>query len=92
MTTEEARAKVAGEDWKAEWDHPQIIAQLISEPMAPTLGEILPYEFDLEDENTGQLLRHLNGKMIERTMREHILSLKKQEVSRMHLRFGPFTI
>ncbi len=92
MTTEEARAKVAGEDWKSEWDHPQIIAELISEPMASTPGEILPYEFDLEDENTSQLLRHLNGKMIERTMREHILSLKKQEVSRMHPRFGPFTI
>lgn len=92
MTMEEAHAKVAGDEWKSAWDHPQMILELISEPKQPNPGEVFPYEFDHEDNTTQQLLKHLNGKMIEMTTWEHVLSIKKQEVSRMHPHFDPFTI
>ncbi len=52
MTTTEARAKVAGEEWKSKWDHPQIFAELTADPPDHTPGEILPYEFDREDDTT----------------------------------------
>jgi hypothetical protein len=29
ITPAEAKAKVASDDWKAEWDHPQIMQELL---------------------------------------------------------------
>jgi len=49
MTPAEAKAKVDSDDWKAEWDHPQIMQELLSEPPAPASIDHLPYEFNRED-------------------------------------------
>ena len=92
MTPAEAKAKVDSDDWKEEWDHPQIMQELLSEPPAPASIDHIPYEFDREDTTTKGLLRILNGHHIVSDMKEHVLMLKKQETSRMHPKFGPFTI
>jgi hypothetical protein len=92
MTPAEAKAKVDSDDWKAEWDHPQIMQELLSEPPAPASIDHLPYEFNRDDATTNGLLRTLNGLHIETDMKQHVLQLKKPEAFRMHPKFGPFTI
>jgi hypothetical protein len=92
MTPAEAKAKVDSNDWKEEWDHPQIMQELLSEPPAPASIDHIPYEFDREDTTTSGLLKILNGHHIVSDMKEHVLLLKRQETSRMHPKFGPFTI
>ena len=92
MTPAEAKAMVEGDDWKNEWDHPQIMQELLSEPPTPASIDHIPYEFDREDATTNSLLKKLNGMQIEIDMKQHVLQLKRQETSRMHPKFGPFTI
>lgn len=91
MSSIKAKAKVNGEEWKAEWDHPQIIQEPSDSPPKVSI-DILPYEFDREDANTTEHLRHLNGNSITSDMKQHVLSVKKQEFSRKHPKFGPFKI
>lgn len=67
---------MAGDGWKAEWEHPQIFNKLMSPPPDPTPGEILPYNFDWENPMTMELLGMVNMKLIEHTRREHVTSLK----------------
>ncbi len=76
MTPAEAKAKVDSDDWKEEWDHPQIMQELLSEPPAPASIDHIPYEFDREDTTTKGLLRILNGHHIVSDMKEHVLLLK----------------
>ena len=92
LTAAEAKAKVDSDDWQAEWHHPQIMQELLSEPQPPASIDYIPYEFDREDATTNSALRKLNGLHIELDMKQHILQLKNQETSRMHPKFGPFTI
>ena len=92
MTPAEAKAKVDCDDWKAEWDHPQIMQELLSEPPAPSSIDHIPYEFDREDTTTNGFLTELNGVHLTCDMKQHVLQLKNQETSRMHPKFGPFTI
>ena len=86
------KATVAGDNWKEVWDHPQIIAELTAEPVPPTPGEILPYEFEHDDTTTIEMLHTINAMTLERTMRDHVLATKNQERSRMHPRLSPFTL
>jgi hypothetical protein len=92
MTPAEARAKVATDKWKTEWDHPQILNELLSDTPPPNSIDILPYEFDTEDPTTQTLLLILNGPQICNDMKRHVLKVKKQEFSRMHPKFGPFKL
>jgi hypothetical protein len=92
LTPAEAKAKVSSNDWKEVWDHPQIMQELLSEQTAPASLDCIPYEFDREDNTTNGFLKILNGTHIASDMKAHVLQLKKQESSRMHPRFGPFTI
>ena len=80
MTPAEAKAKVDSDDWKAEWDHPQIMRELLSEPPAPASIDHLPYEFKREDTTTNGLLRKLNGIHIETDMKQHVLQLKARGI------------
>ena len=91
MTPAEAKAKVACDDWKTVWDHPQILQELLSDT-PPTSLDALPYEFDLEDITTQDLLFKINGLQITSAMKQHVLTVKKQEFSRMHPKFGPFKL
>ncbi len=77
MTAAEVRQKLESDEWKEEWEHPQILNELLMEPVPPTTAEVLPYEFDHEDQMTHNLLRTINGVLIGEHMREHVLSLKK---------------
>ncbi len=92
MSTEEVKCKLNSDEWKQDWDHPQILQELLTDPVPPTAAEVLPYEFDLDDPMTHNLLRIINGLLVGEHMREHVLSVKKPEASRMHPRFGPFTL
>ena len=92
LTAAEVRHKLNSDEWKEEWEHPQILNELLMEPLPPTTAEVLPYEFDHEDQMTHNLLRTINGVLVGEHMREHVLSVKKPEASRMHPRFGPFTL
>lgn len=56
LTAEEVKNKLNGDDWRQEWDHPQILHELLSEPIPPTTAEALPYEFDLAGTTTSNLL------------------------------------
>ena len=80
MTPAEARAKLATDEWKTEWDHPQILNELLSDT-TPNSVDILPYEFDKEDSTTQALLLNLNGPQIFNDMKNHVLTVKKQECS-----------
>ena len=91
MTPAEAKAKVATDEWKTEWDHPQILNELLSDD-PPSSVDILPYEFDKDDPTTQELLLRLNGHQLFQDMKRHVLTVKKQEFSRMHPKFGPFTL
>ena len=77
MTPAEARAKVATDEWKTEWDHPQILNELLSDT-PPNSIDILPYEFDKEDLTTQALLYSLIGPQICHDMKRHVLTVKKQ--------------
>lgn len=68
MTPAQVKAKVASDQWKEVWDHPQILAELTAEPVPPTPGEVLPYEFDQEDATTMKILLTLNGAQLETHM------------------------
>ena len=92
MTPALVKATVASDDWKEVWDHPQILAELTAEPLPPTPGEVLPYEFDQEDTTTIDILHTINGSHLEGTMRDHVLATKNQDRSRMHPRLSPFTL
>jgi hypothetical protein len=91
MTPAEAKAKVATDEWKLEWDHPQILHELLSET-PPSSIDALPYEYERDDPTTQALLLRLNGHQISNAMKSHVLTVKKQECSRMHPKFGPFTL
>ena len=91
LTADEVKQKVSGEDWRQEWDHPQILDELLSEHIPPTTAEVLGYDFDLEDLTTCRLLKTINGIKVGGYMRKHVLTVKKPEASRMH-KFGPFTL
>ncbi len=91
MTPAEAKAKVAGDEWKTDWDHPQILQELLSDTPITSI-EALPYEFDREDKTALELLVRLNGHQITSDMKQHVLTVKKQEFSRMHPKFGPFKL
>jgi hypothetical protein len=91
MTPAEAKAKVATDEWKTEWDHPQILIELLSDTPLTSI-DALPYEFDRDDPTTQELLLRLNGHQISKDMKSHVLTVKKQECSRMHPKFGPFTL
>ena len=92
LSAEEVKQKVSGEEWRHEWDHPQILDELLSEPIPPNPAEVLGYDFDLEDPTTCTLLRTINGIRVGEHMRKHVLTVKKPEASRMHPKFGPFTL
>ncbi len=92
LSVEEVKQKVSGEEWRHEWDHPQILDELLSEPIPPNPAEVLGYDFDLEDPTTCTLLRTINGIRVGEHMRKHVLTVKKPEASRMHPKFGPFTL
>ena len=92
LSTGEVKRRLDCEEWKQDWEHPQILQELLSDPVPPTAAEILPYEFDLDDPTTYNLLRLINGVLVGEHMRDHVLSVKKPEASRMHPRFGPFTL
>ena len=92
MTPAQVKATVASDQWKDIWEHPQIFAELTADPVPPTPGEILPYDFDHDDSTTYNLLHTINGVHLEHTMRDHVLAAKNQDRSRMHPKFSPFTL
>lgn len=58
MTPEEIQNKVAGDDWKSEWHHPQIMQELLSDPHTPNPIDVIPYEFNREDTTTNESMVH----------------------------------
>ena len=77
ITAAKAKAKVESDDWKAEWDHPQIMQELLSKPPAPASIDYISYKFDREDTTTNGFLKILNGNHVVSDMKEHVLLLKK---------------
>ena len=92
MTQDEARQKITQDQWQTDWDHPQILEELLADPPSPTTAEVLYYDFDTEDSLTMDILITINGTLLEQTMRSHVLGVKNQEKSRMHPKFSPFTL
>ena len=76
LTADEVKQKVSGEDWRQEWDHPQILDELLSEHIPPTTAEVLGYDFDLEDLTTCRLLKTINGIKVGEHVQKHILTVK----------------
>lgn len=66
--------------------------ELHSDPPTPNPIDAIPYKFDREDTTTNNILKELNGLHIMSDMKQHVLQIKKQETSRMHPKFGPFTV
>jgi hypothetical protein len=92
MTPAQVKATLASDQWKEIWEHPQIFSELTADPVPPTPGEVLPYDFDQEDTTTTELLLSLNRLQLEHTMRDHVMTAKNQDRSRMHPKFSPFTL
>ncbi len=57
MTPAEARAKVATDEWKTEWDHPQILNELLSDT-PPNSIDVLPYRTSTPAQWSPDMQRH----------------------------------
>ena len=68
MTPDQVKASIASDQWKAIWEHPQIMEELTTEPVPPTPAEVIPYEFDEDDSTTMATLQTLNGRQLEHAM------------------------
>lgn len=84
-------AKVARDDWKLEWDHPQILQEFLSDT-PPASIDTLPYEFNRDDTTANDILTTLNSHQIAADMKQHTLNVKRQENSRIHPKFVPFKL
>lgn len=61
LTADEVKQKVSGDEWKQEWEHPQILDELLLNPIPVTTAEALCYKFDLKDPTTCSLLKQSIG-------------------------------
>ena len=75
-----------------DWMDPLKFAELVSDPSPPTTGEVLPYEFDDEDEYTKTNIYKLNGLKLEECMRRKVDKCKQQDRSQAHPKWGPFRL
>lgn len=71
---------------------PQAYKELMEDDPPPTQGEILPYNFDDEDEPTTTILLTINGFKLEEALRQKALKCKLQDRSQAHPKWGPFKI